>query len=221
MYTKGHYLCWIRSRPFSAVLRALFVTITVVPVALIQCYRTWVGKILRHVGRSPIWQCFFKIKTGNVRISFPNDLRELHCPYLTRGSAKYPFQFQRNSSTINAHKYSFFVRMFPLGTLCLLFPYVLIPSLCSIQEVLTIFLSFTTFSFVASKITNIPSDLRRLSYNHLYKQHTDLFCKQYKLYPPYAQFMNMYWSFTTTSGRDLQVKHRQNGHVGDRRKWPL
>ena len=24
---------------------------------------------------------FFKIKTGNVRISFPNDLREVHCPY--------------------------------------------------------------------------------------------------------------------------------------------
>ena len=29
---------------------------------------------------------FFKIKAGNVRISFPNDLREVHCPYLTRGS---------------------------------------------------------------------------------------------------------------------------------------
>ena len=99
--------------PFSVVRRALFVTITVIPGALIQCYRTWVGKILRHVGRSPIWQCLFKIKTGNVRISFPNDLRELHCPYLTRGSAKYPFQFQRNSSTINAHKYSFFVRTVP------------------------------------------------------------------------------------------------------------
>ena len=40
--------------PFSVVRHALFVTITVVPVALIQCYRTWVGKILRHVGRSPI-----------------------------------------------------------------------------------------------------------------------------------------------------------------------
>ena len=35
---------------FSVARRALFVTITVVPVALIQCYRTWVGKILRHVG---------------------------------------------------------------------------------------------------------------------------------------------------------------------------
>ena len=113
MYTKGHYLCWIRSGPFSVVRRALFVTITVVPVALIQCYRTWVGKILRHVGRSPIWQSFFKIKRGNVRISFPNDLRELHCPNLIRGSAKYPFQFQRNSSTINAHKYSFLVRTVP------------------------------------------------------------------------------------------------------------
>ena len=39
---------------FSVARRALFVTITVVPVALIQCYRTWVGKILRHVGRSTI-----------------------------------------------------------------------------------------------------------------------------------------------------------------------
>ena len=43
---------------------------------------------------------FFKIKTGNVRISFPNDLREVHCPYLTRGSAQHTFQFQRYSSTI-------------------------------------------------------------------------------------------------------------------------
>ena len=56
---------------------------------------------------------FFKIKTGNVRISFPNDLREVHRPYLTRGSAQHPFQFQRYSSTINAHKYSFFVRTVP------------------------------------------------------------------------------------------------------------
>ena len=47
---------------------------------------------------------FFKIEMGNVRISFPNDLREVHCPYLTRGSAKHPFHFQRYSSTINAHK---------------------------------------------------------------------------------------------------------------------
>ena len=56
---------------------------------------------------------FFKIKTGNVRISFPNDLREVHCPYSTRGSANHPFQFQRYSSTINAHKCSFFVRTVP------------------------------------------------------------------------------------------------------------
>ena len=56
---------------------------------------------------------FFKIKTGNARISFPNDLREVHRPYLTRGSAQHPFQFQRYSSTINAHKYSFFVRTVP------------------------------------------------------------------------------------------------------------
>ena len=26
---------------------------------------------------------FLKIKTGNVRISFPNDVREVQCPYLT------------------------------------------------------------------------------------------------------------------------------------------
>ena len=56
---------------------------------------------------------FFKIKTGNVRISFPNYLREVHCPYLTRGNAQHPFQFQRYSSTINAHRYSFFVRTIP------------------------------------------------------------------------------------------------------------
>ena len=56
---------------------------------------------------------FFETKTGNVRISFPNDLREVHCPYLTRGSAQHPFQFQRYSSTISAHKYSFFVRTVP------------------------------------------------------------------------------------------------------------
>ena len=56
---------------------------------------------------------FFKIKTGNVRISFPNDLREVDCPYLTRRSAQQSFQFQRYLSTINAHKYSFFVRTVP------------------------------------------------------------------------------------------------------------
>ena len=56
---------------------------------------------------------FFKITTGNVRISFSNDLREVHCPYLTRGSLQHPFQFQRYSSTINAHRYSFFVRTVP------------------------------------------------------------------------------------------------------------
>ena len=53
---------------------------------------------------------FFTITTGNVRISFSNDLREVHCPYLTRGSLQHPFQYQRYSSTINAHRYSFFVR---------------------------------------------------------------------------------------------------------------
>ena len=57
---------------------------------------------------------FFKIKTGNVRISFPNDLLEMRCPYLTRGSAQHPFQFQRYSSTINSNRnYSFFVRTVP------------------------------------------------------------------------------------------------------------
>ena len=50
---------------------------------------------------------FFKIKTGNVRKSFPNDLREVNCPYLTRGRAQHPFQFHRYSSTINAYKDSF------------------------------------------------------------------------------------------------------------------
>ena len=169
--------------PFSVVWRALFVTFSVVPVALIQCYRTWVGKILRHVGRSPIWQCFFKIKTGNVQISFSNDLREVHCPYLTWGSAKHPFQFQRYSSTTNAHKYSFFVRTVPVWNA--LSPVsVCADSVAVFHSSVDDFYLFYCFSFVASKITNIPSDLRRLSYNHLYKQHTDHFCKQYKLYPP-------------------------------------
>ena len=94
---------------------------------------------------------FFKIKTENVRISFPNDLREVHCPYLTRGSAKHPFQFQRYSSTINAHKYSFFVRTIPAWNAsspqCLLFPYVLIPLLCSIQ-VFVIILCVDDFYFI-------------------------------------------------------------------------
>ena len=35
------------------------------------------------------------------------------CPYLTQGSAQHSFQFQRYSSTINAHKYSFFIRTVP------------------------------------------------------------------------------------------------------------
>ena len=69
------------------------------------------------------------------------------CPYLTRGNAQHPCQFQRYSSTINAHKYSFFVRTFPLGTLCPLFPYVLIPLLCSIQ-VFVIMLCFDDFYFI-------------------------------------------------------------------------
>ena len=33
---------------------------------------------------------FFKIKTGNVRISFPNDLREVHSPYLRQCTALIP-----------------------------------------------------------------------------------------------------------------------------------
>ena len=56
---------------------------------------------------------FFEIKTGNVQISFPNELREVHCPCWTRGSVQHPFQFQCYSSTINMHKCSFFVRTVP------------------------------------------------------------------------------------------------------------
>ena len=56
---------------------------------------------------------FFKIKTGNVRISFPNDLRAVDCPYLTRASAQHPFQYQCYSSNVNAHKFSFFGRSVP------------------------------------------------------------------------------------------------------------
>ena len=40
----------------------MFVRITVIPVVLIQCYRTWVGKVLRHIGRPPIWQGFFRFR---------------------------------------------------------------------------------------------------------------------------------------------------------------
>ena len=56
----------------------------------------------------------FKIKTGNVRISFPDDLREVDCPYSTRASAQHPFQFHRFLSNVNAHKFSFFVRSVPV-----------------------------------------------------------------------------------------------------------
>ena len=42
----------------------------------------------------------FKIKTGNVRISFPDDLRAVDCPYLTRASAQHPFQYQCYSSKL-------------------------------------------------------------------------------------------------------------------------
>ena len=58
---------------------------------------------------------FFKIKTGNVPISFPNDLREVDCPYrLTAPSQpQHQFQFQRCSSFVNAHKHAFFVRNVP------------------------------------------------------------------------------------------------------------
>ena len=67
------------------------------------CHSSSVNTMLSNLGRQDLETCrkitdltlFFKIKTGNVRISFPNDLREVHCPYLTRGSAKHPFQFQR------------------------------------------------------------------------------------------------------------------------------
>ena len=85
------------------------------------CRSSSVNTMLSNLGRQDLetrrkitdLKLFFKIKTGNVRISFPNDLREVHCPYLTRGSAQHPFQFQRYSSTINAHKCSFFVRTVP------------------------------------------------------------------------------------------------------------
>ena len=56
---------------------------------------------------------FFKKKRGNVRISFPTDLRKVDCPYLTLSSARHPFQLQGYSSTINAHKYSSFVGAVP------------------------------------------------------------------------------------------------------------
>ena len=61
-----------------------------------------------------IWrEMFFKVKTGNVQTSFPNDQREVRCPYLTQGSAQHPFQFPCCLSIVNTHKYSFFVRTVP------------------------------------------------------------------------------------------------------------
>ena len=58
---------------------------------------------------------FFKIRTGNVKISFANDpLREMDSPHFTRASTRHPFQFQRFSSNVNAHKFSFFVRTVPV-----------------------------------------------------------------------------------------------------------
>ena len=82
------------------------------------CRSSSLNTVLSNLGRQDLetrrkitdLTMFFKIKIGNVRISFPNDLRELHCPYFTRGNAKHPFHFLRYSSTINAHKKIFFFR---------------------------------------------------------------------------------------------------------------
>ena len=62
--------------PFSVVRRALFVTITVVPVALMQSHLSNLG--WQDLGPIIDWKMFLKIKTGNVRIFFPNDLRAVH-----------------------------------------------------------------------------------------------------------------------------------------------
>ena len=82
---------------------------------------------------------FFKIKTRNIRISFPNDLREVHS---TRSSSSVTHLPLTRTSIL------FSSELFPLGTLCLLFPYVLIPLLCSIQVIMLCFDDFYFIFFI-------------------------------------------------------------------------
>ena len=48
------------------------------------------------------------------RYHSPNDEREIDSPHFTRACTRHPFQFQRFSSNVNAHKFSFFVRTVPV-----------------------------------------------------------------------------------------------------------
>ena len=54
---------------------------------------------------------FYKILSRQVNIDFPSDLEgNSNQTRLTRASLRHPYQFRQYFSSINAHKYSFFVR---------------------------------------------------------------------------------------------------------------
>ena len=66
----------------------------------------WVDLELRR--RIADLTMFLKIRTGNVRISFLNDLRAVASHYCTCAFMQHPFQFQHFLSNFNAHTFSFF-----------------------------------------------------------------------------------------------------------------
>ena len=76
---------------------------------------------------------FFKIKTGNVRISFPNDLREVNSPHFTRARAQHSFHFQRFCLTLTRISFLFSLELSQFGTLCLPLPFMLTLLPCFIQ----------------------------------------------------------------------------------------
>ena len=128
------------SNTFSVVLRALFVTITIVPVALIQCCRTWVGKILRHVGRSLIWQYFLRQRREMYGYLSQKIYAMWTVPTLPE------LVHSTHSSSSVAYSISsfffFFLRTVHAWRPCVLLPYVLILLLRSIQ-VFVIFFHMT------------------------------------------------------------------------------
>ena len=76
---------------------------------------------------------FLKIKTGNVRISFPNELREVHCPYFPRASHSINSSSSVARLPLTRTSTLFSLEMFPLGTPCFLLSYLLILLLRSTQ----------------------------------------------------------------------------------------
>ena len=114
------------------------------------------------------------------------------------------------TQAINAHKCSFSVRTVPAWN-------ALSPvSVCA--DSVAVFHSsvddfYLFYCFFLCFFTNIPSDLKRLSYKPLIQATHWPLCKQYKLYP--VLVFNYHVRPRPT------VKPLQNGHLGDRRKWPL